>query len=171
MTAMAFHLGKILGRKYDLAINAGVAGSFRRSISPGTVVNVVKDSFADLGAEDGEKFLTLREMGLAKGASLKAQGRWKGSKILSNLSKVDSITVNTVHGNAANIKKIIRKFNPDIESMEGAAFFFACNNFKMPCIQIRAVSNYVERRNKKAWKLMPAIENLNAFLEEMLASV
>ena len=34
MTATAFHLGKYLNKKYDLAINAGVAGSFKKNISP-----------------------------------------------------------------------------------------------------------------------------------------
>jgi futalosine hydrolase len=31
----------------------------------------------------------------------------------------------------------------------------------IPCIQLRAVSNYVEKRNKDAWNIPLAIENLN----------
>jgi futalosine hydrolase len=81
---------------------------------------------------------------------------------------VKGITVNTVHGNSASIKKVKKKFNPDIESMEGAAFFFACQNEKIPCLQIRAISNYVEKRNKKKWKMKLAVKNLCTIIEKIL---
>jgi futalosine hydrolase len=90
---------------------------------------------------------------------------------LKNIRDVKGITVNTVHGNTASIRKIVKKFNPDIESMEGAAFFFACAQFQIPCLQIRAVSNYVERRNKKNWKLDLAIKNLNFYIENLLMKI
>ena len=170
MTATAFQLGKNLNRKYDLTINAGVAGSFKKTIPLGTVVNVTSDSFADLGAEDGNKFITVEEIGFAASTRYQVSGiRYR--KMLSNLPPVNGITVNTVHGNSASIEKITQKFHPDIETMEGAAFFFACNHEKIPCIQIRAVSNYVERRNKKNWKIDMAIKNLNLFLHQFLDSI
>ena len=176
MTATAFHLGRSLSKEYDLAINAGVAGSFDRSIDLGTVVNVVSDAFADLGAEDGERFLSLKEMGLGQTPSPKFQAqspklKGKGQNFMRGLRKVKGITVNTVHGNPSSIKKVVRKFAPDVESMEGAAFFFACGEFEIPYVQIRAISNYVERRNRKNWKLELAIRNLNVCLEQLLNSI
>ncbi|MFH1004666.1 MAG: futalosine hydrolase [Bacteroidota bacterium] len=164
MTATAFYLGKTLNKKYDFAINFGTAGSFKKNIPPGTVVNVVNDCFADLGAEDGEKLITLSEMGLAK--KVLYFNKYKNSsikRIIEGLPKVNGITVNTTHGNETSIQKVVKKFNSDIESMEGAAFFYACNKEKIPCIQIRSISNYVERRNKKKWKMKLAIKNLNLF--------
>lgn len=169
MTATAFELGRCLNRKYDLAINCGVAGSFNRDIALGEVLNVVQDTFADLGAEDGEKFLTLKEMGLIEGKRNKAKVKRVNSLLAFKTAK--AITVNTVHGNTASIRKVVKKFNPDIESMEGAAFFFACDQFKIPRIQLRAVSNYVERRNKKNWRLDLAIKNLNVSLEQLLHEI
>ena len=186
MTATAFHLGKILHKKYDLAINVGVAGSFKKNIALGVVVNVVSDRFGDLGAEDGQRFLTLDEMGfkevdppagragsrkstrLPDGQEVKSQ---KIRRVLSGILKVKGITVNTVHGNTSSIKKIVQKFNPNIESMEGAAFFFACDHEKIPCIQIRGISNYVERRNKKNWELDLAVKNLCSSLEYFLKNI
>jgi len=167
MTSTAFHLGRNLPGKYDLAINSGVAGSFKKMIRPGTVVNVVQDCFSDLGAEDGDKFLTLEEMGL----KITGPPVHRSSFSIPGLTRVKGITVNTVHGNEASIRKVVRKFNPDIESMEGAAFFFACNYFKIPCAQVRAISNYVEKRNKKNWKLDLAVNNLNSYLEQFLLTV
>ena len=172
MTATAFHLGQILNKKYDLAMDVGIAGAFRRNIPLGAVVNVVSERFADFGVEDGNKFLTAEEIGLKEVANYRAQVASRGiRKVLSVLPQVKGITVNMVHGNSASIKKIIKKFNPDIESMEGAAFFLACNHEKIPCIQIRAISNYVEKRNKKNWKLKLAISGLSEFAEKLLSNL
>ncbi len=164
MTQTAYALGKIFAKKkYDLAINAGVAGSFKRNISLGSVVNVTEDYFADFGAEDGNKFLTAKEINLVSSIKYQVSGN-----VIVQLKKVKGITVNTVHGNNSSIKKVRKKFNPDIESMEGAVFFYACQKEKIPCVQLRAISNYVERRNKKKWKIDLAIKNLNFFLEKIL---
>src|SRR5262245_65766721 len=41
--------------RYDLAINIGLCGSFDESLAPGTVVHVVSDGLAEIGAEDGDR--------------------------------------------------------------------------------------------------------------------
>jgi futalosine hydrolase len=166
MTLTAYQLAKTLSDEYDLAINAGVAGSFKQDIPLGTVVDVVSDSFADMGAEDGDEFIPTYEMGLADRSAYNIRSVGYGKEL--GLMKVRGITVNTVHGNTASIKKVVKKFNPDIESMEGAAFFYACSQENIPCIQIRSISNYVERRDKSKWRMDLAIHNLNAFLLDFL---
>lgn len=178
MTAMAYHLAKILGRKkYDLAINIGLAGSFKEEIAIGEVVNVMSDCFADLGAEDGSNFLTLAEIGLQKKNQFPFRNEKlinPGAKKYSDLKKrrpVNAITINTVHGNEKSIGSAVRKFNPDIESMEGAAFFYVCMLEKIPCIQLRAISNYVERRNKNKWNIPLALKNLDDVTFEFLKSI
>jgi len=45
--------------------------------------------------------------------------------------------------------------------MEGATVFKVCNEFAVPCIQIRAISNNVEKRSKANWNMPLAIHNLN----------
>jgi futalosine hydrolase len=52
-------------------------------------------------------------------------------------------------------------FHPQVESMEGAAFMYACLIHQVPFAQVRAVSNFVEKRNREAWKLAEAIRNLS----------
>jgi futalosine hydrolase len=52
--------------------------------------------------------------------------------------------------------------------MEGAAFFYACREAGVPCLQIRAVSNYVEKRNRDNWHIGLAIKNLNTFAMDLL---
>jgi futalosine hydrolase len=46
--------------------------------------------------------------------------------------------------------------------MEGAAFMYACLIRGIRFAEVRAVSNIVEKRNRAAWKLGEAIDNLNA---------
>lgn len=161
MVSTTYFLTKAISKKYDLAMNLGIAGSFKKNIKIGEVVNVVKDRFSELGAEDGEKFISLNEMNLKGENEFENKNSIREIREIRVLKKVSGITVNTVHGNESSIKKVVKKFNPDIETMEGAAFIFVCRKEKIPCVQIRAISNFVERRNKKNWNIPLAIKNLN----------
>lgn len=165
MVATAFALGKHLANnQYDLAINLGIVGSFDRSIALGEVVEVTEDRFSELGAEDDEAFLTIDELGFGESIFRSSNA----SDLDLQLKKVKAITVNTVHGNEANIQKLTSRLDVQLESMEGAAFFYACKQAGVPCMQIRAVSNYVEKRNRDAWQIGTAIKNLNTFAVELL---
>jgi futalosine hydrolase len=145
---------------YDLALNLGVCGSFDALIEPGTVVHVIADRLAELGAEDGDAFLTLEELHLA-GESEFANPDPPSNPGLEQLPIVTGITVNTAHGNQRTIAFVTERFSPQVESMEGAAFMSACLIHKVPFAQVRAVSNLVERRNRAAWKMDEAIRNLS----------
>ncbi|TVM00138.1 MAG: futalosine hydrolase [Candidatus Brocadia sp. WS118] len=164
----AYFMGKALtNNTYNLALQFGIAGSFRKDLLPGMPVNVVEEVVADLGAEDKDKFLDATELRLLP----PDQFPYHAGKLLnktpdsaygiSALKKVKGISVNKVHGYQDSIDKIIRKYDPDIESMEGAAFFYACLMERVPCLQIRAISNYIEDRNKDRWSIPLAIDNLN----------
>jgi futalosine hydrolase len=168
MVATAFALGKQLAvHQYDLAINLGIAGSFDRGLALGEVMEITQDSLSELGAEEGEAFLSIESMGFGENifkpsASLSQFGNF-------NIKQATAITVNTVHGHEPSIKKLTSRIQPQLESMEGAAFFYACRQARMPSLQIRAVSNYVEKRNRDAWQIGLAIKNLNSFAAELLS--
>lgn len=165
--ATAYSLGKYLSNKYDFAINAGIAGSFNRNLELGTVVNVYSDCFAELGAENDKEFLTVFDLGLIGKNEFPftngvIENKWNlKNKVIENLPKVNGITVNKVHGNEDNIEKIFQLFHPYTESMEGAAFLYSCRMENIPCIQIRSISNYVEKRNRDAWNIPLALQNLH----------
>ena len=165
MVATAYGLTKILSeKKYDLAINIGLAGSFDRSIKIGEPVYVSEDIFSELGAEDGDDFLDIQKIGLKSHFIFHPTADVSGF----NIRKVKSITVNTVHGQNSSIEKIQARLNPQTETMEGAAFFFVCEKEKTPAFQIRTISNYVERRNKLSWNIQLAIENLVKAVNQIL---
>jgi len=163
--------------RYDLALNLGVCGSFDRSLTPGTVVHVVSDRITELGAEDDETFLSIHEMHLldeneppfVNGALVNQAP--PVSATLANLPAVSGITVNTVHGRDQSIASVTRRFAPQVESMEGAAFMYACLVQGQRFAQVRAVSNLVQRRNREAWKLSEAVASLVGTALRMLSEL
>ena len=167
MVNTAFELGKHLAQnQYDLALNAGIAGSFDHQLAIGQVLHITDDAFADLGAEDGDEFLSIDELGFGK-ARVSPIIPSITNHTLHSLAKVNAISVNRVHGHEMSIAKTIARLKPQLESMEGAAFFHACNQFQLPAIQIRAISNEVERRNREKWNIGLAVKNLNDCLIDL----
>src|SRR5690606_8329037 len=110
--------------------------------------------------EDGDRFIDSETLGLAPCTFISDQAH----ALLHGLRRCRGITVNTVHASERTIDEVIKLLAPDTVSMEGAAVFHAAQHFGTPCIQVRAISNYVERRNKANWQLPLAIENLNRWL-------
>jgi futalosine hydrolase len=152
---------------YDLALNVGICGTFDSFIDLGTVVHVKSDRLAELGAEDGDRFLTLEDLELP-GESEFVNLDPPSNPELDALPTVSGITVNAVHGNARTIAAIVERFNPQVESMEGAAFMSACLIHKVQFAQVRAVSNLVEPRNRQAWNMADAIRNLGVSAMRMI---
>lgn len=172
--ATAFHLGQFLAQnQLDLAINAGIAGAFDRNFQLGDVLNVTTERFGDLGVEEADgRFTDLFELGLLEKNTppfIAGLLQNPAGKEATFLPPANGLTVHKVHGSPASIAAIQAKY-PDaqLESMEGAAFFYACLLAKIPFLEIRSISNYVEARDREKWNLPLAINNLNRTLIAML---
>ncbi|MBC7885607.1 MAG: futalosine hydrolase [Saprospiraceae bacterium] len=165
-----------LSHSFDLAINVGIAGSFNNGLTPGTVVEVVRDAFADLGSENADgSFNNVFEMNLMDKNTFPFSEGWLYPKtptqLRLNIPKANGITVNMVSGNQDSINRMKEKYLPDVESMEGAGFFYACMMLHIPSVQIRAISNYVEPRNKSNWKMEETVTNLNNCVIDQIKSI
>jgi futalosine hydrolase len=169
MVATAAQVARALTQqRYDMAFNFGVCGSFDRSLPLGAVVHVTVDQLSELGAEDDERFLPLEQLGLDALATIENSAPPR-NVTLDALPQVRGITVNTVHGCERTIAAVVSRCDPQVESMEGAAFAYACALAGVPYAQVRAVSNYVERRHREAWRLKLAIDNLHATAAAVLS--
>jgi futalosine hydrolase len=170
IAATTYYLTKLLSRKrYNIALNIGICGSLNPEIPPVRVVNITEDQFGDFGAEDGNNQLDIFEIGLAnkneipfRNGKLKATFT-KKLGCLKALPAISAITVQLTHGSAASCLRTFKKYGAVMESMEGAAFFYVCLLEKVKCLQIRAVSNKVERRNRDNWKVQEALDALAGF--------
>lgn len=171
MVATAYFTAKVLDDSYDLAINMGICGTFDSDLEIGSVINICEDCIAEMGAEDDENFLSMEELKLDAITKISNRTQEEINQVAERLTKVVGITVNKVHGNERAIKKTVERLHPNVESMEGAAFMFACAQERIPYLQIRAVSNKVEKRNKDRWNIPLAIENLNKKIQELLDSI
>ena len=166
MMATACHLGRMLAtRTCAFAIQLGIAGSFVEAYTIGSVVQVTDERIADLGVEEGDTFHDVFELGLTD----PDREPWSGGRLkpypcelkaLDELPKVCSISVNRAHGSEISIQSVVQKYNPHIENMEGAAFFYACRMAGVRCVLLRAISNQAERRNREAWDIPLAIRGL-----------
>ncbi len=109
MVPTAFSLGKHLAlHQYDLAINLGIAGSFDFNLNLGDICLVQEDTFAELGAEDGEDFLPSDALNLGNATQL---AKPRPDFVLPELKEVSAITVNKVHGHELSIASAIARFN------------------------------------------------------------
>jgi futalosine hydrolase len=160
--------------KYDAVINAGICGSFNRDIPIGQVLNINTDCLPETGAEDGEHFLSIIDLKLLDqdefpflGGKLVNDSVFESS-LINGLLLATGVTVNTVHGNEQSIATFLSRHPVDVESMEGAAFMYACKVLKARFIQVRSVSNYIEDRDVSKWDIPVAVNNLNLFLLDLL---
>lgn len=170
----AYSFGKIFGKQsYDLAIQAGIAGALDRDLEMGEVVQVTSENFGDLGVEEADgSFTSAISMGLIDANQppfinglLPSPA---GTGLPAFLKQVRGTTVMKVHGTEKSISAFRKRSDAQVESMEGASFAYACLLEQQAFLQIRAISNYVETRNRDQWDIPLAINNLNQVLKDMV---
>jgi futalosine hydrolase len=160
-------------KNYDFLIQIGIAGSYQKNIPTGSVVEVVSEQFGDLGAENkDDTFLDVFELGLSdKNLFPFINGRLINANPLTTLPKVHGVTVHKVLGTEKSIDTMTKKYNPDIETMEGATFFYSALMLGVPFCQIRGISNKVEPRSRETWNIPLALKNLGKETLHILQSL
>lgn len=171
--ATMYHLQKKLYETdYDYVIQAGIAGSFTNELELGETVLIKQDTFGDLGAEEKRIFTPFFTSGLINGHEFPYANGWliNATPLPKSVSlkSVKAVTVNKVSDSFLQKIQLTDAFDPQIESMEGAALHYVCLQEKISFMQIRSVSNYVGERDKSKWKIREAFENLNTALTQFI---
>lgn len=175
--ASCFSITKLIfQQKPDLIIQAGIAGSFIEEYSPGKVVIVKDEMLADTGVEENGNFKDIFDLNLHDESSFPFTKRKLLNTFLPGLNytaldEVTGITINEITTRRERIEELKAKYNPVIESMEGASLHYCCLKTSTPFIQIRAISNYVGERDKAKWKLNDAIENLTIAVRKYIDQI
>ena len=171
--ACLYQLQKVLySKKYDLVIQAGIAGVFTNNYVAASCVAVERDVFADIGVRENNKFINIFDMGFAGENDHPYKKGWiiNNNRFLqcSPLEKVSAITVNTVTDDESINEINQQKYNATVESMEGAALHYLCAMENIPYLQLRGISNRVGDRDKSRWQIKEAILQLDAELVKHL---
>ena len=176
--ATIYELTKVLsGYEFDMIINAGIAGAYDPSLRIGDVVCVRTEEIGDLGVNDRGEFKTVFDKKFLDPNDFPFIDKKLVNPYIDktefspNLKHVKGLTVNSVSGDINAIEKLISKFDPQVESMEGAAFFYVCLIEKQKFLEIRSISNYVEHRNRNNWQILKAINTLNENLKMLIFEI
>jgi len=175
MVNTAFHLGKAVSRKkFEFAVNAGIAGAYDTSVELGQVVNVTRENIAEFGTAEGDRFLSFFDTGLIDPDAFPFRSgyllneKWPDIPAIRVLPCLAGNTVNQIKTEQKKIAAWKDHYPADAETMERAAFLYGCLFEGIPCVQIRSVSNHVQDNDKSLLQTELAIENLNKTLKKIL---
>jgi futalosine hydrolase len=170
-----FHLSEIVKSKPDLIIQCGLAGTYQNHLKIGETVIVENEILGDTGAQDHMDQLDLFDMQFMNANEFPFSNSMLKNEYVTHLNtslkKVTGLTVNLSSGNASTIELRKKKYNADIETMEGAVLHYVCLQKEIPFIQFRAISNLVEPRNKDNWKIKEAIESYTLAITEFIHQI
>ncbi|MCL2328339.1 MAG: futalosine hydrolase [Bacteroidetes bacterium] len=155
----------------DIIINAGIAGSFSENYEIGQVLSVNRDCFADVGVQNETDFQSIFDMNLANPQQAPFVSSWlpiECAQLSHSLPQVSAITVNSITATGTQRNVWLKKYNPAIETMEGAAVHYVALQQNIPCLHLRAISNMVGERNKSKWNIPFALGNLYEELGKVL---
>ncbi len=166
----------VMEEKPDLIIQVGIAGTFDTKMNLGKVIAVNEETLGDMGVQEDGKWKDIFELKLEKSSYPPYERRKLPNPLLTqyNLLKlpvVSGITVNQISTDEKRIEQLIKKYNPTIESMEGAALHYVCREMNIHFLQIRGVSNFIGERDKTKWQIKLAIDNLNETLLKQITQL
>lgn len=144
----------------DLVLSAGIGGGFAPLV-PGDIAVASAIVFADLGAESGDGFIPVSELGFG-GERYDVPAR-----LAVELADVTGghlgtvLTVATVTGSAGRAATLAGRFTDAVaEGMEGAGVAAAATRHGVAFGEVRAISNAVGPRDRGAWQIPTALAAL-----------
>jgi len=155
------------GSNIDGVINIGVGGAyFESGISPLDICLAQQEIFGDFGICLQDEILDF-DSGLSQLNTpfLFNNELVSNCKNILNVNEIEFrmanfVTVNCCSGTKKRGEYLREKFAAGCENMEGAAVAMVCNTFKIPCVELRCISNMVEDRNTANWMLEDAIDEI-----------
>ena len=152
----------------DGVLNVGVAGAYVDSgLNLLDICLARQEIVGDFGICMHDKILDFdpgtippnRTIALENVLSEKIAGILRNNSIAYKAANF--VTVSCCSGTRTRGDFLRKKFAAGCENMEGAGVAMVCNNFNIPCVELRCVSNTVEDRNMDTWLLDEAIGKIS----------
>jgi futalosine hydrolase len=150
----------------DCVLNFGIAGAYLENYTSvhAELLDLClaeQEILGDLGiqlADKVERFgaeLPVRDRFVLDPGLLLTAGRILGDEGIP-YKQGTFVTVNCASGTQHRGDQLGRQFRGLCENMEGAAVARVCEDFSLPCLEVRCISNMVEDRNRENWRLREA---------------
>jgi futalosine hydrolase len=154
---------------YELVINAGIAGAFPGRGAVGDAFAVSEALYADLELEGGAALpFDLPNHAESSAAAL---APFRDGRIAARLGR--GLTTATITATGERAALLARRFDCDLEAMEGFAVLRAAARAGVPALELRGISNIVGERATNGWDFKrgagAAAAVLAAFLDEFEA--
>lgn len=139
-------------------IVVGLAGSYKRTYSPGSWVHVVSDRYGDIGRRYHRKWVPLSALNLPE-----KNPSFTAGIAFEDLPGVEGLTLHSVSADR-RVARYWKRHYPTaaIETMENAVFFHYAQLKKISVYGIRLISNYVGER----WEPQVYLHRLHDFVAE-----
>ncbi|MGW2818975.1 futalosine hydrolase [Streptomyces sp. NPDC001415] len=146
---------------YHLVISAGIGGGFPGVAPLGSLVVGSDMVAADLGADSPEGFLPLPELGFGRDRLASPHGLCQDVARALGALRGTVLTVSTATGTAERAAELLARHpSAAAEAMEGFGVAEAADQYGLPVLEIRAVSNSVGPRDRSAWRIGDALAAL-----------
>ena len=156
----------IIELKPSLALQIGIAGSYADSYPTGTAVAIESECLGDTGVWENENFKDLFDLGLLNADQPPFENRMLPNPFLKKwtidgIPLVRGVSVSEVTTRTADIERQNQKYQAVSESMEGAAFHYACLCLGVPFLQLRGLSNSIGERDKRKWEIEKSLDKVS----------
>ncbi|MEP6963724.1 MAG: futalosine hydrolase [Acidobacteriota bacterium] len=133
----------------DRIILVGIGGAYPNSgLSIGDVVCAESECYGDMGVEAPDGFLDIQTLGFLETTF--------EMHVFPAPHRGRFVTVSTCSGTDQLSQRIQVRTQGAVENMEGAAIAQIAASYKIPCGEIRGISNFTGNRDRKSWKIPEA---------------
>ncbi len=153
--------------RYRIVVSAGIGGGFAPHAPIGSIVLASQSIAADLGSETPDQgFIPVDTLGFGRSVidadashTRRVAQALQASSIPVHIGSV--LTVSTTTGSAETTAALVQRI-PDAaaEGMEGFGVAMAAELFRLPIMEIRAISNQVGPRDRDSWRIPDALKSL-----------
>jgi futalosine hydrolase len=154
----------LAAKRYDVVVNAGIAGAFRGVATVGDGV-VVGEELYELRLENGDPLAL--PSGNVIADRVPADSQLIEAVTALGFPLMRGVTVSRVTSSDATAERL-RALGAEVETMEGFAVLRAAQLAGTPAIEVRGISNIVGDRAESMWDFKAGVAGLRRVLNATL---
>ncbi|MFT5367623.1 MAG: futalosine hydrolase [Candidatus Latescibacterota bacterium] len=169
----------------ELVIQTGIGGAYlQANLNIGDLVLATEENYAELGVITPQGWHPADEIGIPVlktdrdyfntyplDTNLVSEAKQALQRVQESVSTGPFVTVQQCSGRTDVGNTLSHRFNAICENMEGVAAAQICLQYNIPFIELRAISNQVEDRNKESWNIPLALERAQTATSKLIQAL